>query len=255
MLNTARSRARQVESLAARNRLVEDNLGLVRVIARGIAAKLPPHFELGDLVHAGAFGLIDAAGRFDCSKGVVFASYAKFRIRGAILDSLRAQDWAPRDFRTRERQLAEAETELATKLQREPSEEEAATRLHISPERVREVRQGRAIRWSQSLDNPTTPRRRGMEFAIAGRRDDRPDVRAARRETAAVLRGAVEVLPPRYRALITMYYAEDLTMKEIGRRLHVNESRISQMHRTAISRMSDALAERGMKRNMLTMAA
>ncbi len=176
-------------------------MSLVSAIARNVAGTLPSHVEIADLVQAGCFGLIDAAERFDLNKGVAFPTYAKFRIRGAVLDYLRAQDWASREFRVRERRVEHAEGELTLALKRAPSDEELAAHLAMELDRVRQTRQAAAIRRPHSTDScheTQEPESRPQE--IAGRTDDRPDVMAARNETAQALRGAVEALPPRYQA-------------------------------------------------------
>lgn len=243
-------------SLPARNQLVTDHMNLVKAIARNVAGTLPSHVEIEDLVQAGYFGLIDAADRFDLSKGIAFPTYAKFRIRGAVLDYLRTQDWASREFRFRERKVAQAEGELTAALKRTPSDEELAAHLDMDLDRVRQTRQAATIRRPHSTDScheTLEPESRPQE--IAGKTDDRPDVIAARSETAEALRGAVEALPRRYRSLITMYYEGDLTMKEIGRELGVNESRVSQIHRAALAKLSDTLASRGLSAEVLYDAA
>ncbi len=240
------------KSLAARNQLVTDHMSLVTAIARNITGTLPSHIEVEELTQAGAFGLIDAADRFDDDKGIAFPAYAKHRIRGAMLDHLRAQDWASRGLRVRERQLAQAEGELTAALKRKPSDDELAEHLDVSLERVRSTRQESAVSATNSTDSfreTLEPESRPRE--IAGRTVDRPDVMAARNQTAEILRGAVELLPPRYGALIRMYYEGDLTMKEIGTKLGINESRVSQIHRAAITKLTESLAARGMNADTL----
>src|SRR6202035_5827274 len=114
-----------------RERLLTDQLPQVRYIARRIHERLPPHVQLEDLVHAGVVGLIDALQKYDASKHVQFGSYAKFRIRGAILDSLREMDWSPRDLRRKARRIEEAHNTLRSRLGRNPSEPELAAELGI----------------------------------------------------------------------------------------------------------------------------
>src|SRR5690242_16417158 len=135
----AQPSAQQAAKLARRDRVVLDHLPLVRAIAIRVHENLPVHVDLDDLVHAGVLGLFDAVTKYDHSKNVAFHAYAKHRIKGAILDSLRQLDWASRDLRKRQKQVDAATRELALKLGRNPSETEVAEQMGLSPERWRRV--------------------------------------------------------------------------------------------------------------------
>lgn len=243
-------------SLAARNQLVTDHRNLVSAIAGDLAGMLPSHLDFEDVAQAGTFGLIKAAERFDNRKGIAFPAYARHRIRGAILDHLRTQDWASRQLRLRERQLAQAEEQLMAALKRPPSEEELAARLSVSLKHLRQTRQQSLFCPVQAGDSSSESRQaQSWPMELAGRMDDRPDIIAERRQTAEVLRGAMEELPKRSRSIITMYYHCALTMKQIGTEFGINESRVSQLHREAISQLAATLVARGMSAELLSVSA
>src|SRR3954451_23677392 len=138
-LNAAQPATLSTADYTERDRLVLEHLPLVKAIAVRVYENLPVHVDLDDLVHAGILGLFDAAAKFDPEKQVVFSSYAKHRIKGAILDSLRQLDWASRDLRRRHKQLEAATRDLASELQRNPTESEIAERLGVDVDRWRQM--------------------------------------------------------------------------------------------------------------------
>jgi RNA polymerase sigma factor for flagellar operon FliA len=217
-----------------RDRLVLEYLPLVRAIAVRVYENLPVHVELDDLVHAGVLGLFDAAMKFDQEKKVTFKGYAKHRIKGAILDSLREMH----------KKLEEITRELASTMERPPTEEEIAGKMGMDVERWRQVaielQMVGLVSASRAPDdeNQTVP-----EFPATN--DLNPDVLTCRRELQAVLQSAIADLPPRYQAVIQHYYAGDKTMREIGEELEINESRVSQIHRAALERMQQSLQAAG----------
>jgi RNA polymerase sigma factor for flagellar operon FliA len=217
----------------------------VRAIAVRVYENLPVHVELDDLVHAGILGLFDAALKFDDSKQVSFQGYAKHRIKGAILDSLRDMDWASRDLRRRHKQLEEVTRELAATMERAPTEEEIAGKMGMGVERWRqaaiELRMVGLLSASSRApenENQTVP-----EFPAAA--DLNPDVLTGQRELQGVLESAIKDLPVRYQAVIRHYYAGGKTMREIGEDLNINESRVSQIHRAALEKMAESLQALG----------
>jgi RNA polymerase sigma factor for flagellar operon FliA len=228
-----------------RDQIVLDNLSLVRAIAVRVRESLPVHVDLDDLIHAGVMGLFDAATKYDSAKEVAFKSYAKHRIKGAMLDSLRQADWASRDLRKRHKQLESAMRELTAKLKRPPSESEIAERMGVDVERWRqmavELRVVGLISGSSRLpeaENETAP-----EFPAS--EDTRPDNICERKQLGAALETAIKTLPERYQKVVIMYYSKDMTMKEIGAVLDINESRVSQIHKTALEKMAVALQSAG----------
>jgi RNA polymerase sigma factor for flagellar operon FliA len=233
------------ETLDAKDRAVVENLSLVRAIAVRVHDNLPVHVDLEDLIHAGVIGLIDAVRKFDDAKNVAFQSYAKHRVRGAILDSLRQLDWASRDLRKRQKQADAATRELSANLGRMPYEHEVAAKMGIGLDRWRKTSMD--LRTMGSAPGPvreTGDERNSAEETPAAP-DLRPDRLCEQTELRNTLAKAIEKLPARYQRVVKLYYTNDMTMKEIGDVLGVNESRVSQIHKTALRKMATTLGERG----------
>ncbi len=228
-----------------RDRLVLKNLPLVRAIAVRVYENLPVHVELDDLVHAGILGLFDAALKYDDNKQVTFQSYAKHRIKGAILDSLRDMDWASRDLRKRHKRLEEITRELAAAMERNPTEQEIAEKMGMDVTRWRQVAvELRMVGLlSASSRSPENENQSVPEFPAND--DLNPDVLTGQREVQTVLAAAMKSLPERYQAVIRHYYEGGKTMREIGDALGINESRVSQIHRAALERMNQTLKAAG----------
>ena len=234
-------------ALAVRDRVVLENLSLVKAIAVRVHETLPVHVELDDLTHAGIMGLFDAASKFDPDKQVTFGSYAKHRIKGAILDSLRQLDWASRDLRRRHKQLEAATRELASELKRNPTETELAARLGLDEERWRQLMMEMRNVGLISADSRGTEHEDLPAPDYAGAVDTQPDNMCAREQMRFMLDKAMTVLPDRYKQVVTMYYTKDMTMKEIGGVLGINESRVSQIHKAALEKMNAALQQAGIR--------
>jgi len=229
---------------AKRDKLVLEHLPLAKAIALNLYEKLPAYVDLEDLVHAGIIGLIDAATKYNASKNVDFRYYARHRIRGAMLDSLRQMDWASRDMRRRQKQASEAAHALTMALQREPTEAEMAGHMGMSVETWRELaahlQASAPVSSSSSGTDDRGPARETADFL-----ESLPDQLCAREQLRGFLGEAMKDLPPRYQTVITLYYTNELTMREIGEVLGVNESRVSQIHKLALSKMAAALKDRG----------
>ncbi|HEY2018174.1 MAG TPA: FliA/WhiG family RNA polymerase sigma factor [Bryobacteraceae bacterium] len=237
-------RRRQKISEQVRDQIVLDHLPLVKAIAIRVHENLPVHVDLDDLIHAGVLGLFDAVIKFDATKNVAFHSYAKHRIKGAILDSLRQLDWASRDLRKRQKQVDSMTQNLAVKLGRNPSEHEVAEEMGISMERWhRMMMELRSIGLVSTTVNPDQERDRTQDFAAKS--DLQPDRICEKRQLEVTLARAIGTLPERYQKVVFLYYTNDMTMKEIGELLGVNESRISQIHKTALRKMAMALESEG----------
>jgi RNA polymerase sigma factor FliA len=228
-----------------RDRIVLDHLPLVKAIAVRVHENLPVHVDLDDLIHAGILGLFDAASKYDPDKKVIFHSYAKHRIKGAILDSLRQLDWASRDLRRRHKQVEAATRDLSAKFERPPTEAEIAEKMGVEVERWRqmvvELRTVGLISAStraNERDNQTAP-----EFPA--KQEFQPDNMCAKEELRDMLMSAMKTLPERYQKVVVLYYTNDMTMKEIGGLLGINESRVSQIHKTALEKMALALQSAG----------
>ena len=210
----------------------------MRYIARRIHERLPQHVELDDLVSAGVVGLIDAFNKFDHSKKVMFKSYAQFRIRGAILDSLRILDWSPRELRRKGRAVQDAIQALTRTLHRAPSEPEIAKEMNLGLKEYQVLLGDLKGLEIGSLNLEHTEDSGEEELAyVAGSPEEDPLFRCLQGEMRQRLIDAIEELPEKERMVLTLYYYEELTMKEIGLTLGVVESRVSQIHSSAMLRL------------------
>jgi RNA polymerase sigma factor for flagellar operon FliA len=229
----------------ARDELIVRHLPLVRAIAVRVYENLPVHVDLDDLVHAGIMGLFDAAAKYVGEKQVSFQSYAKHRIKGAILDSLRDLDWASRDLRRRHKQLEAVTRELAAEKERNPTEGEIAEKMGMSIERWRQVAIELRMVGLQSASSraPESENQNAPEFPAAP--DLNPDVLTGQSELRGVLSQAMHTLPERHRQVIGLYYITGKTMREIGDAMGINESRVSQIHRAALDKMALNLQSAG----------
>jgi RNA polymerase sigma factor FliA len=237
-------RRRQKISQQVRDQIVLGHLPLVKAIAIRVHENLPVHVDLDDLIHAGVLGLFDAVIKFDDTKNVAFHAYAKHRIKGAILDSLREQDWASRDLRKRQKQVDALNHDLSLRLGRTPTEAEVAEAMGVSLERWHRIMMElRTVGLVSAAAGPDQERDRTQEFAA--RPDSQPDQMCQHRELQTTLARAMTTLPERYKKVVFLYYSNDMTMKEIGDILGVNESRISQIHKTALKKMAVALQSEG----------
>jgi RNA polymerase sigma factor for flagellar operon FliA len=226
-----------------RDQIVLDHLPLVKTIAIRVHENLPVHVDLDDLIHAGVMGLFDAVTKYDGTKNVVFHSYAKHRIKGAILDSLRQLDWASRDLR-RQKQVESTTRDLASKLGRSPNDTEVANQMGVGLERWHRMQmEMRTVGLVSATPNPDQDRERPMEFAATP--EYQPDRMCERRELQHTLARAIGTLPERYQKVVFLYYTNDMTMKEIGDALGVNESRVSQIHKIALQKMAGVLQSEG----------
>ncbi len=226
-----------------RNRLLLEQLPQVRYIARRIHDRLPQSVCLEDLVHAGVLGLIDALAKYDPAKNVQLKSYAKFRIRGAILDSLRGLDWSPRDLRRKARQMETVHSQLKATLGRAASEPELAEAMEMElDEFYAFLRDLRGLDLG-SLNAETNEDGYTMEPAAIAATDpeDDPFHLCLKGEMKELLTDAISDLPEKERQVLALYYYEELTMKEIGQVLGVGESRVSQIHSAAVVRLRAAI--------------
>ena len=221
-----------------------EHLPIVRYLARRIHERLPQHVEMEDLVSAGVLGLMDAFSKFDPRKKVQFRSYAQFRIRGAILDSLRTLDWGTRDLRRKGRAVEEAIRQLTARLGHPPGEAEIAQEVGIGLDEYQSLLgdlRGLEIGTLHVEHNEESGEE---ELAyIPGRPEEDPLFCCLRGELKEKLSDAIESLPERERLVMTLYYYEELTMREIGLAMGVVESRISQIHASAVLHLRSALKD------------
>jgi RNA polymerase sigma factor FliA len=228
-----------------RDRILLEQLPQVRYLARRIHERLPRHVPLDDLIHAGVIGLIDALNKFDRSKHVQFGAYAKFRIRGAILDSLREMDWGPRELRRKARRLEEAQRKLSMELSRSPTEVEMAKELNLELrefQRLLSELDGLEV-GSLHLESPWDGRDEDLCDYLPNSPEDTPFFRCMRSEMKEFLARAIADLPGKEQQVLALYYFEELTMKEVGAVLGIGESRVSQIHSLAVVRLRARLEE------------
>ena len=230
-----------------RVRTAESSPGLpfVEALARRMAASMPNSIDVGDLVQDGVLGLIDAAHRFDEGRGIKFETFAERRVRGAMIDALRRDAW-PRGVRRQRRELEAAREELRRELGHEPSIADLAAKVGSDEKRL-----GRTIVRINTIES-TSPLATGEHFdesslpaALVPSEPDSPDSAYEKLETRERVRAAIQSLPWRERKVIGLYYYGEVTMKQIGAEIGVNESRVSQLHARAIRRLRDALGQMG----------
>ncbi len=217
---------------------------MVRYIARRIHERLPQHVSLEDLFSAGVVGLMDAFSKFNPAKQVQFRSYAQFRIRGAILDSLRTLDWSPRELRRKGRAVEEAIQKLTSRLGRAANEAEIAQQMGIALGEYQNLLGKLKGLEIGSLHSQRTEDSGEEELAyLPNREEDDPLFRCLHGEMRQRLADAIGDLPERERLALTLYYYEELTMKEVGLVLGVVESRVSQLHASAVLHLRSKLAD------------
>lgn len=229
----------------SREEIVHKYLHLVKYVAGRISVNLPPNVELNDLINDGILGLIDAIEKYDDARGVKFETYAITRINGAILDALRSLDWVPRAVRQRARELERAYQELEAQFGRVPTEDELAGKLGVSRKELDGLMQ--RVRGTAVLSlEEFLPNEKGYEIPLVDTlKDSDNDVTTAveQREIRSALVTAVEALPPQERTVISLYYFDGLTLKEIKSALNVSESRVSQIHAQAVIHLRQKLRE------------
>ena len=232
----------------ARERLVVAYSPLVKYVSGRMASGLPAHVEEADLISYGLVGLISAIERFDLDREIKFETYAITRIKGAIIDELRTQDWVPRSVRARAREIERANAKLENQLQRAPTDEEMAAELKISVEEFQDFLVQISNSTVAALDELwTTSDSSGDAISLLDtlHDPDAPDPAAAM--DAADLKdrvaGAIARLPEREKLVVALYYYENLTLREIGEVLGVTESRISQLHTKAVLRLRGRLTD------------
>jgi RNA polymerase sigma factor for flagellar operon FliA len=229
---------------AEQERVLLEHLPIVRFLARRIHERLPQHVEMEDLVSAGVVGLMDAFSKFDAGKKVQFRSYAQFRIRGAILDSLRTLDWSPRELRRKGRAVEEAIRVLTARAGRAPVEPEVAAEMGLGLDEYQQL-----LGDLKGLEIGTLHMERNEDSGeeelayIPGRPEDDPLFHCLRGELEDRLADAISKLPDRERLVMTLYYYEEMTMREIGLALGVVESRVSQVHASAVVHLRVALKD------------
>ncbi len=232
----------------ARDTLILHYSPLVKYVAGRVGVGLPANIEQADLVSYGIFGLIDAIEKYDQSRGIKFETYAISRIRGAIIDELRAIDWVPRSVRHKAREVEKAYTALENRLKRPPSDAEIAQELDISLNDLTHIYSQLSNVSLVALDElMTLDGERGEKVSLIDTLEDTrgegPVEQFESEEMKTILSGAINRLPEREKIVVTLYYYEGLTLAEIGQVLGVTESRICQMHTKAVLALRGKIAE------------
>lgn len=230
--------------LKAREEIIEQYISLVQYMAGRIAIHLPDNVEFNDLLSYGIFGLMDAIDKFDLSRDIKFETYASLRIRGSIIDGLRSTDWIPRSIRNKAKEVDEIVSKLVNVLGRTPTDNEIARAMNLSLAAYYEIMdQIRSISLL-SLDDTITTEQDSDPIRMLDTIDDpqtKIDQDLIDHETKQELASAVDQLEPRERTVVSLYYHEGLTLKEIGQVLSVSESRVSQIHSKAIRALRSIL--------------
>lgn len=239
-------------SAAERESLILEHMPQVRMIARKICEKVPENVTLDDLISAGTVGLIHAIDRFDSSLGVKLKTYAEYKIRGAIIDSLRTIDWAPRQQRRRARLIESAASQVEKKLHRKATEEEIAAELGICVTVYREWTSDTHCLTVGSLEStaPGEDGRELMQFVAAGD-SSLPSKLVEDSELQKLVGTAMSRMPQPERSVLDMYYHQEMTLREISQKMDLHESRISQLKTQGISRLRTLLATRWPNRGSL----
>ena len=218
---------------------------MIKYVANRIAMRLPPHIEVDDLISVGVLGLMDAISKYDSSRGAKFKTYAEFRVRGAILDELRAMDWVPRSIRQKASSVDKVVQSLQVKLSRSPEDEEVAKEMGISLEQFHTTLNETKSIPVFSLDDLGIAKDSGEQQSLldclAGKADADPQTQIRLTELKEIIAKAIDTLPEKERLMVSLYYYEELTMKEIGAVLEITESRVSQIHSKAVYRLRTKL--------------
>jgi RNA polymerase sigma factor for flagellar operon FliA len=228
-----------------RDRLIVNYAPLVKYVAGRLGSGLPAHVDEGDLVSYGLLGLIGAIERYDPTRDIKFETFAMSRIKGAIIDELRALDWVPRSVRSRAREIERAIGELESKLGRAPTDDEISAKVGITTAELEDSLTDISRSSVAALDELWSVSGEGDQISLLDTLEDATGERPAdaldETETKELLADAISRLPEREKLVVTLYYYEELTLREIGEVLGVTESRVSQLHTKAILRLKSRL--------------
>lgn len=238
------SRDSDAPDTAARDQLIVHYSPLVKFVAGRVAAGLPAGVDTGELIGTGIFGLMDAVDRFEPERGFKFETFSVPRIKGAILDGLRAIDWVPRSVRQRSRQIEQAIAVLSNDLKRAPEDAEIATHLGIDEDELQKWLSAVAVANVGPLDHVVVGESEPRQLPASP--DHGPDVVLEDREIRSEMRAQIRELPDRERTVIALYYDEGMTLSEIGDVLGVTESRVSQIHSKAVLLLRSRLTAAGL---------
>ncbi len=227
-----------------RERLVDEYAHLVKYIAYRLAVRLPSHVNVNDLIGAGMVGLLEAIDRFDPQRGVKLETFAYIRVKGAMLDELRAMDWVAPSIRQKSRQLQDTYATLEARLGRPPSEDETAHALGISMEEYQTLLykvQGLAVISLEDLGISKGEKEEDYLDCLQDKAEAGPEVNTGFEEIKKILAQSIDILPEKEKIVLSLYYYDELTLKEIGDVIGLTESRICQLHSQAILRLKGKL--------------
>ncbi len=228
-----------------REEVIKQYSPMIKYVANRIAMRLPPHIEVDDLISVGVLGLMDAITKYDSSRGAKFKTYAEFRVRGAILDELRSMDWVPRSIRQKASKVDKVVQGLQAKLRRTPEDEEVAQEMGLSLDQFHETLNETKSIPIFSLEDLGIAKESGDQQSLldclAGKADADPQTQIRLVELKEIIAKAIDALPEKERLMVSLYYYEELTMKEIGAVLDITESRVSQIHSKAVYRLRTKL--------------
>jgi RNA polymerase sigma factor for flagellar operon FliA len=231
----------------ARDQLILNYAPLVKYVAGRMGAGLPSHVDEADLISYGLLGLINAVERFDLKRRIKFETYAVTRIKGAIIDELRALDWVPRSVRARAREIERTSAELEHKLHRAPTDEEMAKALGVSTsdfqDSITQIANSSLVALDEMWSSSTGGETLALIDTIGDGDTSDPAAMVGEMETRITLADAIAGLPEREKIVVSLYYYEGLTLREIGEVLGVTESRVSQLHTKAVLRLRGRLSD------------
>jgi RNA polymerase sigma factor FliA len=229
-----------------RDQLVMDYAALVRFVAQRIAARLPANVDLDDLISAGVIGLMDAIEKYDPSRDNKFKTYAEFRVRGAILDELRSQDWVPRTVREKAKKIDRAHVELEQRYGRTVRDDEVSKALGLDideyHEMVTKVRSANLLSIDE-LSGGAPGDRKSLLECLENLNSRNPFVHIKSQGVKDLLVKHIDDLPEKQKLVLSLYYYEDLNLREIGRVLEVTESRVSQLHTQGVERLRELILD------------
>ncbi len=232
-------------SPANRDAVIKEYGPMIKYVANRIAMRLPPHIEVDDLISVGVLGLIDAIQKYDPSRGAKFKTYAEFRVRGAILDELRSMDWVPRSVRQKAASMEVVVQKLQSQLGRPPEDDEVAAEMGLDMDEffhaLNETRSMPVLSLEDLGIAKDSGEQQSLLDCLAGKGDSDPQTQLRLTELKDIIAKAIDQLPEKERLMISLYYYEELTMREIGEVLSITESRVSQIHSKAVFRLRTKL--------------
>jgi len=244
-MQTQRSRK---DNLLSRDELIEQYLPHVKRIVHRIAIHLPPHVEIDDLIHVGVIGLMQAIERYDSSRNNTFLTYAVFRIKGAVLSELRSRDFLSRANRRKVRELDRAYMGLEQKKGRAVDDRELAKEIGVPLKEVQEIKKMSSISFVsfEEMGIQTDEEKRSVVDALLNNGSDDALTLTRVKEMKNAVAEAITQLPEKEKLVISLYYVDELTMKETGKALNITESRVSQIHSQAVVHLRSHLRKRGL---------